>query len=96
MNITNFIKRTILSAIVSFFAIYGYAQQPISLSPYKDGHPLPDSLKDHSTPVRMSLSSSAAKKSLPVKQKDRLSDENSGNTTDERTKPVAVSAAKKP
>ena len=57
----------LITGLVLFSACFALAQKPVFLSPYKDGHPFPDSLKDYSQPVRINLLSGGIQKATEVK-----------------------------
>jgi len=85
-----------LTLMVLVIAACSFAQGPVILSPYKDGRPVPDSLKDHKEYPPINLHNSTARKATPANQDNKTANQQGGNTTDEKTKPVVLSPAKKP
>jgi hypothetical protein len=76
------------------FGMKTYAQQPVFLSPYKSGKPVPENQKDYSTPQPINLLVDGSKKTNTVPAQNKVPD----NTpvTGTPNKPVMLNAKKEP
>ena len=70
------------------------AQAPVFQSPYKDGRPVADSLKDYSQPVKITTLNSAGRNSMPVKQDVQASNQGTAPVSDDKAKPVFLNPSK--
>jgi hypothetical protein len=58
-------KKLIAILVGGMITAIAYSQEPIFLSPYKDGRPVADSLKDYSLPVSINLLHNGGSKTNP-------------------------------
>lgn len=57
----------LIAGFVFLSVAFAAAQEPVFLSPYKDGHPFPEKWKDYSKPVQINLLSGGAVKTTVSK-----------------------------
>jgi len=87
-------KNILCIAVGLLFSGIAVAQQPVFLSPYKSGKPVPESAKDYSKPVPVNLLTNGGGNKVAVSTKDNRTTEQKSEPVNE-TRPVKLNSNKK-
>lgn len=87
-------KHAIVLIAGLLFGVKTYAQQPVFLSPYKSGKPVPENQKDYSTPSPVNMLANGAKKTTPAPVQTQAREAMPANSTN--AKPVMLNTKKEP
>lgn len=85
-------KKLITVLVGGMMTALAYSQEPVFLSPYKDGRPVADSLKDYSPTVTINLLQGGGAKANPELRKGTVATDKKEEPT---VTPVFLSTEKK-